>query len=505
MALLSGLTWAEIAIYLTTSLVVYFTMLVMYRLWLSPLSRFPGSPLAKTTYLYEFYYDWVKPGQYYRKIHEMHQCYGPIIQVSPDELHISDPSYHKQLFVMGGARKTDLYPASYRGTPYEDFTEIIKTHNVHRLVRAPIDKYFSRASMMAAEPQVVNCIKRFTSRLGEFKDTGKPVNLSYALLSLVVDLVSATVCEEPTQYLSHPEFNAAWFKAKFQGIVTVPLLAMVPKLARSPLMRILRFLQKQASTKMGHRESQYHQSFENVLRPNQTANFDKSDRAEATKRQFGNDIYDMGGQLIQEGGIYPITNCLQTIIVNLALDDKKRQTLQNEISNFLAQDQAPEVTWKELEKLPYLYACVKESLRLVTGIMKRITRVFPENEFVVEGWTVPKGTPVGMSSYWMHMDPEVFPEPEKFKPERWLHTEESHDPRTTEYMVPFGRGSRDCLGKHLAWMALCHIVFELYRPGALKLELYDTDESTVTMVRGYVFALPEKVTGGVKALVQSPS
>ncbi|PYH29254.1 uncharacterized protein BO87DRAFT_267913, partial [Aspergillus neoniger CBS 115656] len=71
-------------------------------------------------------------------------------------------------------------------------------------------------------------------------------------------------------------------------------------------------------------------------------------------------------------------------------------------------------------------------------------RVFPENDFVVEGWTILKGIPVGMSSYWMHMDPEVLPEPEKFKPECWFHTEENHDPRITEYMVPFGRGSRDC-------------------------------------------------------------
>jgi hypothetical protein len=76
MAHLSGLTLAEVAVYLATILVVYSTALVTYRLWLSPLSRFPGSPLAKATYLYEFYYDWVKPGQYFRRIHEMHQRYG---------------------------------------------------------------------------------------------------------------------------------------------------------------------------------------------------------------------------------------------------------------------------------------------------------------------------------------------------------------------------------------------------------------------------------------------
>jgi hypothetical protein len=40
--------------------------------------------------------------------------------------------------------------------------------------------------MMAAEPRVVSCIKKFMLRLGEFKDTVRPVNLNYALLSLSV-------------------------------------------------------------------------------------------------------------------------------------------------------------------------------------------------------------------------------------------------------------------------------------------------------------------------------
>jgi hypothetical protein len=104
---------------------------------------------------------------------------------------------------------------------------------------------------------------------------------------------------------------------------------------------------------------------------------------------------------------------MQTVIVNLALDDRKRQALQNEIRTFLAENQGSEVTWKEIEKLPYLTACLKESLRyvssaagvwllsrhwmanqvsrLVGGVMKRVTRVFPENDLHVEGWTVPKG------------------------------------------------------------------------------------------------------------------
>lgn len=76
MALLSGLSSHDAAVYLMTTWGIYSLALLIYRLWLSPLSRFPGSSLARVTYWYEFYYDWFRPGQYFRRINEMHQRYG---------------------------------------------------------------------------------------------------------------------------------------------------------------------------------------------------------------------------------------------------------------------------------------------------------------------------------------------------------------------------------------------------------------------------------------------
>lgn len=49
-----------------------------------------------------------------------------------------------------------------------------------------------------------------------------------------------------------------------------------------------------------------------------------------------------------------------------------------------------------------------------------------------------------MSAYYMHTDPEVYPEPFEFRPERWLGT--CVDPRMHRNYVPFTKGSRGCLG-----------------------------------------------------------
>jgi hypothetical protein len=56
--------------------VAYIVALAIYRLYFSPLSKFPGPRLAALTLWYEFYYDVIKEGRYTWKIRELHDKYG---------------------------------------------------------------------------------------------------------------------------------------------------------------------------------------------------------------------------------------------------------------------------------------------------------------------------------------------------------------------------------------------------------------------------------------------
>lgn len=47
-------------------------------------------------------------------------------------------------------------------------------------------------------------------------------------------------------------------------------------------------------------------------------------------------------------------------------------------------------------------------------------------------------------SYFVHMDPTIFPDPESFDPERWMHVDKQTP--LTKFLVPFTRGSRACVG-----------------------------------------------------------
>jgi len=64
------------------------------------------------------------------------------------------------------------------------------------------------------------------------------------------------------------------------------------------------------------------------------------------------------------------------------------------------------------------------------------------------GYHVPRGTPIFISQWVLHRDPETFPDPEAFRPERWLDGLSKRLPRCA-YM-PFGAGPRKCIGSIFA-------------------------------------------------------
>lgn len=102
----------------------------------------------------------------------------------------------------------------------------------------------------------------------------------------------------------------------------------------------------------------------------------------------------------------------------------------------------------KLEQLPYLSAVILEGLRLAYGISHRLGRASPDVALSFHGQTIPAGTTVTMSSVLMHDNPDIFPEPSVFNPDRWLANNNQN--RLQRYLVPFGKGTRMCAGLNLA-------------------------------------------------------
>ncbi|KAK8022518.1 Cytochrome P450 [Apiospora rasikravindrae] len=109
----------------------------------------------------------------------------------------------------------------------------------------------------------------------------------------------------------------------------------------------------------------------------------------------------------------------------------------------------------------------------------------------------PTKVPVGMTAYFQHTDPDVFSDPDRFVPDRWLSPAA---PQMARNLVPFSRGSRNCIGMNLATAEINFMLAALFRPGAPRFELFETDETDVVAVHDYIVPLARLDSKGVRVL-----
>jgi hypothetical protein len=179
------------------SYVVYWFARAIYRLYLSPIAHFPGPKLAAITWWYEpkanifrvylfpdfsryeFYYDVIKNGQYTFKIGELHREYGPIIRINPFEIHIETPEFYEKVYAGSGKRRDrwDVFTKQF-GIPDSIFAT--NDHETHRIRRAALNPFFSKASVRRLQPVLDERLDRLLGRFSGFQESGKPMILNHA-------------------------------------------------------------------------------------------------------------------------------------------------------------------------------------------------------------------------------------------------------------------------------------------------------------------------------------
>jgi cytochrome P450 len=136
-------------------------------------------------------------------------------------------------------------------------------------------------------------------------------------------------------------------------------------------------------------------------------------------------------------------NALTFALLLLARNPSAEAQLHSEVDAVLQRRVA---TAADLEELGYTRAVMAEAMRVyppVWGIGRQAMR-----EVKIGGQTVPSEAIVLVSQWVTHRDPRWWPDPEAFRPERWL-APDSQRPRWAYF--PFGGGPRSCIGEAFAW------------------------------------------------------
>uniref|UniRef100_A0A0D2XZP1 Sterigmatocystin biosynthesis P450 monooxygenase STCB n=1 Tax=Fusarium oxysporum (strain Fo5176) TaxID=660025 RepID=A0A0D2XZP1_FUSOF len=113
------------------------------------------------------------------------------------------------------------------------------------------------------------------------------------------------------------------------------------------------------------------------------------------------------------------------------------------------------------DELPMLDAVLNEGLRCFPAIPMSLPRYVPHGGRVIDGFSLPEKSVVSCQALSVHrINDHVFPEPDKFYPERWLEAEGDADRRRHQWA--FSSGGRGCIGKHLAMAEMKTLLRDVY-------------------------------------------
>ncbi|KAI3534135.1 cytochrome P450 [Colletotrichum abscissum] len=152
---------------------------------------------------------------------------------------------------------------------------------------------------------------------------------------------------------------------------------------------------------------------------------------------------------------------LSAILYQLLRNPKEMSKLQKEIDGFYSQRTGDprRLNFQESLKLPYLQAVIKEALRLHPATGLPLERVVPEGGATIAGKFFPAGTIVGINTWVEHHHPSIFGEDAaSFRPDRWLITDTDRLSAMNRHWMPFGLGSRTCIGRHISILEISKLM-----------------------------------------------
>ncbi|KAJ8020776.1 Cytochrome P450 2J2 [Holothuria leucospilota] len=148
-------------------------------------------------------------------------------------------------------------------------------------------------------------------------------------------------------------------------------------------------------------------------------------------------------------GIDSSVSSLRWALVYFIINPHLQAQFQEELDRVVGRDRMPR--WENRTKLPFVEATIAEVQRI--GTVAAIGGTHAASKDVnIFGYTIPDGIAVIPNVYAVMRDPELWPEPLEFRPQRFL--DEKGNVCKPDYFIPFNTGPRQCPGEQLAKMEL---------------------------------------------------
>ncbi|KAL8794607.1 MAG: hypothetical protein Q9195_002803 [Heterodermia aff. obscurata] len=182
---------------------LYAASLVFYRLYLHPLHKIPGPKIAAATYWYEFYQDVILDGNYLKDYPKLHAEYGPVVRVTPNRVHVSEPEFYDEIY-----NRKSAYIKEHKFTTaggVSNSLPMLIDPEIHRKRRKLVNPIFSPKYLELVAPLTLQIIKNALSKAVESHHNGTPLQIQRLFNGIAGDIIMQTCFDKQLHLIESTE------------------------------------------------------------------------------------------------------------------------------------------------------------------------------------------------------------------------------------------------------------------------------------------------------------
>ncbi|KAL5333391.1 cytochrome P450 [Aspergillus crustosus] len=433
----------ELVYVIAGSILAVFVLQLAYATITDPLRSIPGPFLSRWTDLHVKFV-WLAGGrpQY---VHSLHQKYGPIVRVTPDEVDISDISTAREIHRVGSKfRKSQFYR---KLGPIENLftTTDPKFHANRRRLLAP---FFAESSISKLEPIVLDKVRLTVQKIRDEMKTQGHADVFKWWTLMAMDTIGELSFGESfglveagkkNQYATDIASAAHFHPIRTTFPTLIRMAAYLPLPMFTEVGQAVQRIGAYARTLI----SRYKQLL--ALDPDNPKKMLFTDLLKAEKQEISEMELTFESQSYITAGTDTTAVTLTYIVYAVSRDSSIRDRLLAEL-----QTVPDNLVHEDVKNLPYLNQVIDEGLRVYGAAPGALPRVVPAGGASLVGHQLPAGLTVATQAYSLGRDADVFPDPERFIPSRWEHPTKL----MKDGFMAFGAGTRSCIGVYLARMEL---------------------------------------------------
>ncbi|KAJ5192836.1 elymoclavine monooxygenase [Penicillium cf. viridicatum] len=450
---------------------------ILRRLFFHPLRHVPGPKLAAMSGLYGFYHNTFNGGyvKLFPDLHKEHK--SPVIRIGPNIVHVNDPEFYQTMFASKTKYRKD--PQFYDALDGKGALLSITDDQEYRSYRSHMSPLFSVKFAADAAPTVLSELERMSGYLDKQKAAGMPIDIQLVYRAFVADIGCRALLGheldfmafglETTQFMHATKQlqKASWLVIQFPNAMR--LLNYLPDFINNIMAPELMWFNNHCAAWFEKARENRKKGVEASPKRFFDLCLDVHSSSDMNIRDIVSPVADSYNLLAAGMDTTSYTLSCATFYILESPDCTKR--LRNELSDAGLSD-SESLDLKKIQNLPYLSAVIKEALRLSHGTPGYLPRVVPSGGVHIGSTFISEGAKISTTHPVVQLDPTIFPEPNIFRPERWIDNKDLE-----RWHIGFSKGPRKCIGMNLANLQLYSCLAYIF--ARYDMQLFETDRKSL--------------------------